>query len=406
MQHHVFLSYSHKDIAIMQQIRTDLSVAGLRVWTDETLTPGTESWKNAIEDALQNTGTLVVILSPDAKQSVWVEREIDYARLCGVSIFPILARGDSELSAVPFQLINAQRVDIRTNYDAGIRHLIAALQKHLGLANSEASDIPHHSNLVHLYKTPQPVGQLDSWNFFDQARLVWWLFVEPTLYLQYVNTHGEIIVRQTGAWVVSSIMWISLLAPAVGYTLNTVVIPTAKPGINPFFIFGGLVLLLQGFITARLGASQDRRAGLILLIISTLLSLVTFVSISSTSGVIFTAGGGKTALGFLLTTGIAFGFASGIAFRIANSTTGALAGVVIAVFLFSTLLNVPLGVEGGFAGVVMAGLAMLVGLVLHKHIQTGQRSLAGTALFGILIANFAVMMWLYFLGGWQVLAFL
>ena len=119
MEHHVFISYSRHDSDLMARIRDDLRAADLLVWTDDSLTPGTDSWKNAIENAIQNAGSVVVLMSPDSKQSIWVEREMDYARACKVPIIPVLARGENEVSAIPFELINAQRVDLREDYALG-----------------------------------------------------------------------------------------------------------------------------------------------------------------------------------------------------------------------------------------------------------------------------------------------
>jgi hypothetical protein len=138
---HLFLSYSRKDAAIMQRLRGSLIAEGLPVWTDEDLKPGTPSWKSTIEAAIEEAGGMVVILSPDAKQSEWVERELDYAKTCGVQIFPVLARGD-ERSAVPFELINAQWVDMRADDIPITQKLIPALYAHLGVERGEQQTPP------------------------------------------------------------------------------------------------------------------------------------------------------------------------------------------------------------------------------------------------------------------------
>jgi len=129
---HIFLSYSRKDIEIMRRVREDLSAAGLKVWTDEKLEPGTPSWRKAIESAIEKAGCFVVILSPDAKQSEWVDRELGYATACGLRIIPVLVRGD-ERSAVPLELINMQRIDIRSDYASVADQLIPTLNTHLGV---------------------------------------------------------------------------------------------------------------------------------------------------------------------------------------------------------------------------------------------------------------------------------
>ena len=127
---HVFLSYSRKDTAIMQRVRDDLRAAGIDVWTDENLTPGTEDWQDAIEDAIEHCTSLLVLLSPDAKNSPWVRREIRYAKVQRKPVFPTLVRGNDH-DAVPFELINAQWVDIRdSNYALGIQTIITAFSNH------------------------------------------------------------------------------------------------------------------------------------------------------------------------------------------------------------------------------------------------------------------------------------
>lgn len=127
---HIFLSYSRKDTPIMQRIRDDLRSTGFTVWTDENLKPGTRSWRNSIESAIESAGAFVVIMSPDAKKSEWVERELSYASNCSVLVFPILVRG-KENRAVPLELSNAQWVDIREDYSPVRTDLIPALSEYL-----------------------------------------------------------------------------------------------------------------------------------------------------------------------------------------------------------------------------------------------------------------------------------
>jgi hypothetical protein len=123
-KHHVFLSYSRVDLAIMQRVKQDLRNAGLKVWTDEGIEPGTFSWKEAIEDAIRDTEMLVVLLSPDANNSKWVQREIDYADVQDVQVMPLLVRGEPR-DSVPFALAGSQFIDLRSHYEPGIQALIS-----------------------------------------------------------------------------------------------------------------------------------------------------------------------------------------------------------------------------------------------------------------------------------------
>jgi len=127
---HIFLSYSRADDDLMGRVRDDLAGEGFKIWTDANLTPGTPSWKDGIEQAIEGASCLVVILSPDSKQSEWVKRELDYALAYGLPIFPLLARGD-ERSAVPFALISTQRIDLREQYAPGLQNLMAVIRQQI-----------------------------------------------------------------------------------------------------------------------------------------------------------------------------------------------------------------------------------------------------------------------------------
>ncbi len=126
---HIFLSYSRADAAVMKRVRKELDKYDITVWTDEGLTPGTESWKTTIEEAIRSATGMVVILSPRSYKSKWVKRELGYAIAQGVKIYPILASGD-ESNAIPIELINSQWTDIREKSNAAdqVEKLVNAIK--------------------------------------------------------------------------------------------------------------------------------------------------------------------------------------------------------------------------------------------------------------------------------------
>lgn len=137
MSGHVFLSYSHKDTDIMHRVRDSLRAEGLDVWTDEGLEPGTPSWEMAVEQAIKDAGCVVVLLSPDAKKSKWVTREIALAEDDEIRVIPVLIRGDSH-NAVPLRLKSHHRVDARRDLDSAIQKLIETVCKYLGVESRSA----------------------------------------------------------------------------------------------------------------------------------------------------------------------------------------------------------------------------------------------------------------------------
>lgn len=115
----VFLSYSRKDDGAMRQVQETMRAAGLSVWTDEGLEPGTVGWQNEISEALRQARIVVVLLSPNSNVSTWVNNEIGYAQTIRKRIVPVLIAGD-EATAIPINLINAQWVDGRSGLTAVI----------------------------------------------------------------------------------------------------------------------------------------------------------------------------------------------------------------------------------------------------------------------------------------------
>ncbi len=406
MQHHVFLSYSRKDSDLMQRISDDLRAADLLVWTDENLVPGTDSWKNAIETAIQNAGTFIVILSPDAKASIWVEREMDYARACGIPIIPVLARGESEVSAIPFELINAQRVDLRLDYAGNFPLLISAIQQRLNLPHSPAPLPSVSAHQPHVDYTLATDTTLDPWNFLDQLRVLGWLFFDPAQFISYRDAHGARTLRQVGAWLVSSMAWIPMFFPALGFVFGTVQIPGVENDLNAntLFILTGLLFLGNWLVTAILGWREHHITGLVLLLITGLTATAAFWLIAQEAGVLFLAGGGQTGLVTMITIGISIGAAAGIAFHLANPTTGTLAGLVLAGLIVPALYSVPLGIEMAISGLAMVMMAFGVGGAIDINLRRSRQSWLGMVMLGIVPVNIAVMIWTFFLGGWQILS--
>ena len=111
----------------MRRITTFLRNQGIKVWVDnENLVPGTPIWEEEIAKAIMSASAIVVVLSPDAKGSEWVHREVTYADQYEKRVFPVLVSGDED-SSIPIRLITRQFVDIRSNEEVGLNSLSAAI---------------------------------------------------------------------------------------------------------------------------------------------------------------------------------------------------------------------------------------------------------------------------------------
>ena len=75
----VFLSHANQDRAIAQHLAHTLSRHGIPVFFSPQNILGAQQWQNEILGALRRCDWFVVLLSPDAINSMWVKREVAFA---------------------------------------------------------------------------------------------------------------------------------------------------------------------------------------------------------------------------------------------------------------------------------------------------------------------------------------
>jgi|FLYN01.1.fsa_nt_gi hypothetical protein len=122
---HIFISYSKQDVDFVRYLRTLLEQEGFAVWVDEArLTPSTRWWKD-IEHNIERCAAFLVVMTPDAAESDWVEREILLAESRKKPIYPVL------LAGAPWsRLANIQYEDMRAGLRARLSHrLVHALRE-------------------------------------------------------------------------------------------------------------------------------------------------------------------------------------------------------------------------------------------------------------------------------------
>jgi multidrug transporter EmrE-like cation transporter len=393
MQHHVFLSYSHKDADLMRQVRDDLRAAGFAVWTDENLEPGTPLWKDSIEHAIEGARFLIVILSPDAKQSMWVKREIEYASAQNLPIYSLLSRGD-EQNAIPFALIGSQYIDIRSDYQTGVTRLIETIRKVPGIAPPQPAKLVSRP-----VAKPQPdsapaVGltglrPLTAWNPLDQFRLLWWLFIRPEHLAAYREQFGKDAEKRVVAWLASSLLWLPLFIPLIGASLNGVDVITPNPLGVVYPIWTGGVILAW-LITGWFGYSEDSRA--VGVAVGLVISVVSIVAGTVVLGV-----------GGVEMTGVAVGVTVGAALGVVGVEMADVVGIVAGTVVLGVGGFVADRVVHGGAGVVAlgatGGVAVVVAVVVGNNLKRQRSSLWSQVIVAALPLSYTALIWIYWLGG-------
>jgi TIR domain-containing protein len=88
----VFLSYSRKDIAFVDQLDASLKARGFEPLVDRTEIYAFEEWWQRIEALIARADTVVFVLSPDAVASDVALKEVAYAASLNKRFAPVVAR--------------------------------------------------------------------------------------------------------------------------------------------------------------------------------------------------------------------------------------------------------------------------------------------------------------------------
>ena len=76
---HLFISYSRTDRGYAERLVTYLEAAGVDVWVDHGDIPPGSRYRRTIEAAIDACDALLVLMTPAARESTWVENELDWA---------------------------------------------------------------------------------------------------------------------------------------------------------------------------------------------------------------------------------------------------------------------------------------------------------------------------------------
>jgi hypothetical protein len=108
---HVFISYSHDDGGYAHRLEAALKERGFAVWIDDRIDYGTQ-WPRVIEESLDACAALILLMSPRAKGSNWVQNELARAQDKGKPILPLLLEGDNWLAVQATQYVDVRGGDL------------------------------------------------------------------------------------------------------------------------------------------------------------------------------------------------------------------------------------------------------------------------------------------------------
>jgi TIR domain len=142
----VFISYSHSDEFIVNKLAAHLVKHNANVWVDTWELNVGDSILNRVQDAIQESSALLVILSKKSIESEWCKkelsaglvRELDEKRII---VLPVLVE-DCE---IPMFLREKMYADLRTDFEAGLHKVLDAIAK---VTNSDQGRLEQEEGIL------------------------------------------------------------------------------------------------------------------------------------------------------------------------------------------------------------------------------------------------------------------
>ena len=133
----VFISYSRRDLAYVERLRTALAARGKDVWLDTDGIADGEVFPEAIKRAIEQSDVFLFVITPSSVHSTYCENEVEHARELQKRIMPVLREpvADSEL---PAQIRDRNWVPFidDADFEPGMARLLRALDSDLDAAKA------------------------------------------------------------------------------------------------------------------------------------------------------------------------------------------------------------------------------------------------------------------------------
>ena len=199
----VFISYSHADKTFVDMLAAHLVKRNAHVWVDSWELNVGDSIIGRVQEAIQDSSALLVILSKASVQSEWCKkelsaglmRELDEKR---VVVLPVLL----EDCDIPIFLREKMYADFRKDFDKGVSAVVDAIAK---VTNSDQGRIHTGS------------GNMDwaeDWVFHDGLFILNFTIIEsspdwPFTLLTEVTLHcNEVVTRRYQKYVDAGLDWL------------------------------------------------------------------------------------------------------------------------------------------------------------------------------------------------------
>ena len=126
----VFISYSRRDIDVVEEIVSQLEAEGIEVWLDrEDIKPG-QQWRRQIVEGIDTAEAFILNLSPNSGASDNVLKELNLAEeALEPFILPVMLSEMKIPDEMRYQLAGTQFIAYYLDSKRGVQDLIAEIKK-------------------------------------------------------------------------------------------------------------------------------------------------------------------------------------------------------------------------------------------------------------------------------------
>ena len=129
---HVFISYSRHDVKFAKKINKDLAQNKVNTWMDSIGIRSGDDWPERIANAILESEIVLAIVSPDALESKWVNRELSFADKNEKLVFPLIYKPCKIPHWFDLRFGNIQWADFTFgSYNDNIASLLVSMKKWL-----------------------------------------------------------------------------------------------------------------------------------------------------------------------------------------------------------------------------------------------------------------------------------
>lgn len=151
---HIFISYKRDDQNYAHKLAGWLIDQGFQVWIDDTIEPG-ENWQQSIFQAIKDCAAMIVIMTPEAEASLWVQREVALAEKWDKPVFPLLLEGENWPS-----FVLTQYVDVRNDH-LPLMSFCDKLATYTRRKKNESANVARVATPVAAFELPPPFEWID-----------------------------------------------------------------------------------------------------------------------------------------------------------------------------------------------------------------------------------------------------